>query len=552
MSPPAAAAPDDEQPVDPAYAVILEQRFYALPTRKQDILKRRLLAESPDTLDDLGASFNVTRERIRQLEKKSLAELTGVTPGKPGRRSAEQLPLPASEPESADVVLEAITAVGRLPLPVTEAALIHRGFAPLDSLGTGLLLGLAKAAVFDDQRALVAVHVGRRWLAVGARHPAALLRTVTEVVAGTGVTDDPEELSGELAERLRPHAGSAEEADDIAADLVDELQPVEIGGRYALVGGLGVIEQITHVLRANGAPMTRDALHQSLPDRNPRSIDGVLWGASSPCVRVGRAEFGLPEFGATPQPQLRKLIFEEIDRHHEVAVDHLRALAEQHGHRRTSIEFYRNLPELIEDAGILRRRGPGDPPPAGEPAFDDLCFRVIAGPDRGRWSCTLPVSAKHLRASSLHIPRPLAPLLAIDPGAQRMPIRVNGTHTVLASWMLDPYLFSRTLRPVLNALGLGDGDRMRLIVLGPAELRIEAAPHPAGPAGPPRTLTAGAALHGLDGRPVPDDEIATSLAYAVGLDPQAPPSAVLRRLRERRNTPIAEAFALLFADELDH
>ena len=541
---------EEAQPVDPAYAAILEQRFYALSTRDQDILKRRLLAESPETLDVIGDSWGVTRERIRQLEKKALEALAGVTTRRPGRPPADS---PATaQPEWAHVVRDAIFAVATLPLPVTEAALIQRGFTPLDSLGTGLLLGLAKGLVFNDQRPQIVLHVAHRWLALGSNTPAALLRAVTEEVAGDGVTDDPAELAEELAERLRPHTGSAEEADDIAADLVDELGLVEVGGRYALLGGVTNHEAIIRVLRANAAPLTKDALHRALADRSPHSLDGVLTSGSPQLVRVGRAEFGLPEFGATPQPQLRQLIFDEIDRHGEVAVDHLRALAEQHGHRRSSIEFYRTLPELIEDAGILRRRGPADPPAAREPAFDDLCFRVISGPDRGRWSCTLPVSAKSLRASSLRLPRPLAPLLGIDPGAQKMPIRVNGTHTVPASWKLDPYLFSRSIRPVLNDVGLHDGDRMRLVVLGPTELRIERAPQPAGPPGPPRTLISGAALYGPDGQRVPDDEIATALAYAIGLDPQAPPSAVLRRLRERGNTPLADAFALLFADDLDH
>jgi RNA polymerase primary sigma factor len=50
-----------------------------LPSRERQILERRygLDGGHPATLDELGRTFNVTRERIRQLEKKSLTKLQG-------------------------------------------------------------------------------------------------------------------------------------------------------------------------------------------------------------------------------------------------------------------------------------------------------------------------------------------------------------------------------------------------------------------------------------------------------------------------------------------
>ena len=41
-----------------------------LPLRDQDIVRRRLLAEDPATLEELGATWGVSRERVRQLEEK--------------------------------------------------------------------------------------------------------------------------------------------------------------------------------------------------------------------------------------------------------------------------------------------------------------------------------------------------------------------------------------------------------------------------------------------------------------------------------------------------
>jgi RNA polymerase sigma-32 factor len=46
-----------------------------LSARDQDIVKRRLLAEDPATLEELGATWGVSRERVRQLEEKVKARI---------------------------------------------------------------------------------------------------------------------------------------------------------------------------------------------------------------------------------------------------------------------------------------------------------------------------------------------------------------------------------------------------------------------------------------------------------------------------------------------
>jgi RNA polymerase sigma-32 factor len=40
-----------------------------LPAREQDILRRRILAEDPETLEHLGATWGVSKERVRQIEQ---------------------------------------------------------------------------------------------------------------------------------------------------------------------------------------------------------------------------------------------------------------------------------------------------------------------------------------------------------------------------------------------------------------------------------------------------------------------------------------------------
>ncbi|MBJ93488.1 MAG: RNA polymerase factor sigma-32 [Rickettsiales bacterium] len=60
-----------------------------LPAREQEILRRRHLADDPETLERLGQRLGVSRERVRQLEARALArvrssiheELAGETAG---------------------------------------------------------------------------------------------------------------------------------------------------------------------------------------------------------------------------------------------------------------------------------------------------------------------------------------------------------------------------------------------------------------------------------------------------------------------------------------
>ena len=56
-------------------AQILAQCLQKLDEREQFILKNRMLKENPSTLDDIGEILNISRERVRQIEKKACEKL---------------------------------------------------------------------------------------------------------------------------------------------------------------------------------------------------------------------------------------------------------------------------------------------------------------------------------------------------------------------------------------------------------------------------------------------------------------------------------------------
>ena len=54
---------------------LLTEALSVLNEREQDILTQRRLQESPVTLEELSGQYDVSRERIRQIEAKALSKL---------------------------------------------------------------------------------------------------------------------------------------------------------------------------------------------------------------------------------------------------------------------------------------------------------------------------------------------------------------------------------------------------------------------------------------------------------------------------------------------
>ena len=544
----ALVVPDEEDvfAARPAYASVLEERLDALSDFERDIIERRFLAEDSETLEAIGTSWGYTRERVRQIEARALGRVAGDPERKTGRSAADGGGV-GTETLKSDVVQEAVAQLRELPLPVTDGGLVEAGFEPLDSMATRLLFVIAKKADTSGGGKLsVTRYGGRRWLVLRHQTPQKLIRDLTKSACSTGVVTDLVEFWSGIEKALRPHVGSDQEAADLAAGVMESLGLEEIGGQHAVLGGgIGIVDRLTHMLRANGAPMDRNILLGYFPDRSARSVSNVL--LELPFVRVGPHDFALEEWGAAPRPQLRDLLYDELDRHGQVAVSYLADLAAEYGYSRASITFYSSLPEVIEEAGVLRRRRPGDPPAVPDPGLDEKCFRVVAGPYRGCWSSMVIVSHWRLYHGPQPIPTPLAELLEIGPGSRRVPVTVNGG-SVHVTWLQSPYLFGGELRPVLDALGFADGELIRLVVAGPGMLVTERIRDVTESDTPFGTLVTGACLYDETGTPVPDSKIAEALAYAIGLDASTPLPIVRRRLAARHNLALRAALDLIFPE----
>ncbi len=59
-------------------AKILKDCLTKLDERSQYIIKNRMLTETPVTLEEIGSRFNISRERVRQIEKKAFEQLKSL------------------------------------------------------------------------------------------------------------------------------------------------------------------------------------------------------------------------------------------------------------------------------------------------------------------------------------------------------------------------------------------------------------------------------------------------------------------------------------------
>ena len=55
---------------------ILLECIAQLDEREQSIIKNRMLLENPLTLEELGEKFSISRERVRQIEKRAFDKLS--------------------------------------------------------------------------------------------------------------------------------------------------------------------------------------------------------------------------------------------------------------------------------------------------------------------------------------------------------------------------------------------------------------------------------------------------------------------------------------------
>lgn len=374
-------APRAVERLDPLFPLL--EALDAIDERGRRTLIARLPHHpDPPTLEALGEDFGLTRERVRQLEKKALNSLRG--------RAQE-------DPRLGDLIAAAADSVGPgVPLsravdPIARVApsLGHRA----DANDLGVLL-LTISGAYTRRGNWLLNETGAKWL---------------QDVAPPG---DEESVA---REEFEAEAGAVGFAPEHVRDLWAELG-LEVLGEALIPRSAGIVHRVRVVLGHAGEPLDLDELVGRMGvSRSPGSVRNAL-ALSNRITRVDRALFALPEWGLDEYSSILDAIVKELDRAgRPLAVEELSdSIAARFSVSRDSVKAY-----AMSDAfgrtpeGLIRLRHPDEQiPDQDHRSLETFLGCVLRG---SRWSYRLSVDGKVLKGFSPTVPHAFAAHLGARP-----------------------------------------------------------------------------------------------------------------------------------------
>jgi len=467
-------------PVDELTAVIAD-----LDDRQLALLRDRALADKPVVLDELGARYGVTRERMRQIEKKlkeHLATAFGPDTSVSALLAAMRVEIQPIAPLQR--LLERMPELARI-VPGTDKPLWH----VLDRLDDAF-------EVVDGWAAAPGVRMAKdRTLAM-----------LDDLVDDHGVV----EVAAVAAVLPLP-------APELEAWLT--WCGVSLADGWALTRTRSMDDHAAAVLAIAGEPLALEEIASRIGrDLNLRSLANRL-NDDDRFVRTDKAVWALAGWGHEQYSGLRAEIARLLQK--AGGEIELQALVDDLCGRFDvspgSVQTYASSGEYELRAGMVRRRATRAVP-RKRPEDTKRLYRVGE-----TWCFRLVVNHEHLRGAGLTVPYGVATAAGCAPGetitlVSRLgpqAVRWTGTQPGLA-----------TIRRFLEDMGVGEGDIV-FLRFGPGDV-FDVGPAPeANGSDPVRGALRLVGVGRVDGDPTP------VLAVAAGLDKGAKPRRVLSTFRRR-------------------
>jgi very-short-patch-repair endonuclease len=493
---------DDDLDVGPADCVEKGLRrisswLTGLSDRELDILRRRLLAEAPVTLEEIGMDYGVSRERIRQVEVKVRKAARALVDG------------PSAEPAVAAAVAELGRRLGAFA-PVSRLTGGHRSGGDLTLPETALL-----------------------WLGGWAIDGPILVRDGFEL-PDTGdlplVDGGPEVDRTELESRLVA-MGVLDELLDVAVESLDGVQLVD---GSLMLWARSKVDQAVSVLASRGGPMSTDEIAEAIGGQvSMRSLRQRLFEdpriVRTSRTHVGLATWGLPEYTSVVTLMQARLAEGSMSVH-ELA----EALSDDFDVSTASVVLYSRAPVFVLKGAEIALRTAADGPFEPRDAVHTVAGLYRAGDDVMIWH--RPVDADLLRGSGQALPMEIGTFIGVGPGGQRL--LHTGVRDIPVTWPMTSHVGPQigSLKLLVEARGGSAGDIVRVLfdrTRGELEMEVR----PAAPAEEePAELVAR-----LTGLPPELCRTRTSLAASVSTSP----GTLLDVLRRRGDTDVADAAARL-------
>lgn len=462
--------------------------------RAIEVLYLRTFADKPATLESLGKHLGVTRESVRQIEKKALAEL---------RRAISSNWVLAVFDGYLDQTVQ-------IAMPIRD--LVAKVPALIDEVPSLRVLALNVLTVLDGS-----VELSDGWCVRGGKQEAkaATLRLLRSKGDAFGVV------------RLDRVAEVVLGSNDVEAMRAWAQYCGFVTYRdyvFSATGSVG--DYAASILSVLGEPMSVPEITAKFAyDRASRSLANAL-ANDSRFTRVNKDLWGLRSWGLEEYAGIREEITDQLHKHGgTIPVWQLaQQLVEKFGVSDTSVRAYAVTYPFKTVAGVVSFAEDAEIPTA-DPLRAARLYRSGSG-----WVYRIKVNSEHLRGSGFPAPIAVATILELPPGS-KITLRSQLGGLVVSYRGIAPVFGS--IKRYLNIYGCQVGDEAFVAIRDDGTFDCHVAAKPTG--NPLRDALA------LIGAPLTDNESEAQklLAEAVGLDVGASYQGVLEAYEKRGDADVA-------------
>lgn len=487
----------DEHEISLDAATLLEQCVGDLDKRAQQILARRFFAERPETLDELGTSLGVTRERVRQIEAKARANMVGFL--EPG--------------EALELISASVRKVVETVLPLDDLlALVPALAREVEAVGQPAWRVLDR---LDDE-----YEIEDGWCAapsmVGAQ--TVTLARLQELANQYGVVqiDDLEPLNHHLTDTSTMHRA-----------WLDFCGYV-LYGEYVFTRTQSLADRAAAVLSVEAIAISAQGILDRMGiERNLGSLKNAM-SSDQRFERVDRDQWALSEWGMESYVGVRGLVKQELTRGGgKLELEALiQSITGKYSVSASSVIAYASAAPFEVRDGVVRvavkdrdvRKSPRQ------------TRRLYRRPDS--WLYRVQVTKEHLRGSGSVAPIAVAGVLGLTYNETRHLGSELGPQTI--SWMGSQPTFG-TVRRFLLADDVELGSDVFLVLNDSGSFAVEVV----ATADPNEPLGQALILAGIS-NPADVVDARVALAYAIEMADDAPVASIIGAYRDRGDEDIAD------------
>jgi hypothetical protein len=400
------------------------------------VLAGRFLSAKPKTLDAIGASIGLTRERIRQLEKKIKTDYANFS-----KRNWMH-----------GALLQAMQNFAAEPKRRSD-------FRRLDSSLEISYLG-KKVDLIDFYIGMGELEIRDEWICSDFSSFENLFDNIWESVSSNGVSVDSAKFEEAYIE-----SGPNRSKRFIQAWL-DYNGYSKFRKQWYLKKGKPIPDLAEIVLTIRGESMTLEQIFEAMEvNKAIRSLHNTLI-TNDKFSKLGKHSWGLAEWNQETYSGIRDAILKYVDEKGSVALSTLtKTFVEKYGVKTSSVETYAQAYPLKVENGMVSKA----------PVKTENTHRKTIAQTRNMYqtenglALRIKINGEHLRGSGSPCPAALASFLKLVPLEKRKLTWVHGTFMIsdMGSVTNLP-----SIRPACERLGVGIGEEL-LLIFDAATVRAE-------------------------------------------------------------------------------